>query len=166
MWEGENPFSNILNLLFVVTSFLRRHNIFFPSFLKKIIWTNLRKAGFNVSQPVSKQTKIPANSYPQGEGPASPREHDSCRRAYTPEMQDGPLSATYGVHTPERGCLRRLPGPRLTVTGGSMKGNKSRRWVRSHTHCALHGKSLLAAALYVNNCVCLIWLLLSRSLRD
>lgn len=59
----------------------------------------------------------------------------------TPEMQDGSLRATYGRHTPERGCLRRLRGPRLTVAGGSMKGNKSRRWVLFHIHCALHGKA-------------------------
>lgn len=74
---GKKNFLNLLNLLFVVTSFLRRHNIFFsPS--KKIIWTNLKKAGFNVSPTVSKQTKIPTNSYPQGEVYGSPSLHDSC----------------------------------------------------------------------------------------
>jgi hypothetical protein len=77
MWEGKK---NILNLLFVVTSFLRRHNIFFLS-SKKIIWTNLKKARFNVSQTVFKQTKTPTNSYPQGEVSGSPSLHDSCQGA-------------------------------------------------------------------------------------
>lgn len=77
MGRGKKTFKNLLNLLFMVTSFLRRHNIFFLS-SKKIIWTNLKKAGFNVSQTVSKQTKIPTTSHPQGEVYGSPSLHVSC----------------------------------------------------------------------------------------
>lgn len=89
MWEGKKTFSNILNLLFVVTSFLRRHNIFFFLLSKKVIWTNLKKAGFNVSQTVSKQTEILTNSYPQGEVSASPSVCDSYGRAYMPRCMMG-----------------------------------------------------------------------------
>lgn len=134
----------------MVTSFLRRHN-FFSSCLKKIIWTNLRKAGFNVSQTVSKQTKIPTNSYPQGEVSALPRVHDSCPRAYTPEMHDEPLNAMFGAHMSECGFLSRLPDPRLTVRGGISKEYKSWRWVIFYTHGALCGKSLLVAVLPITD---------------
>lgn len=74
-----------------------------------------------------------------------------------PEMHDGPLSAMYKVHTIE------VPDLRLTLRGGTPKGGETmRRWLIFHSHCALQGKTLLVAALYINNKVRQIYLLRSR----
>lgn len=49
------------------------------------------------------------------------------------------------------------------MRGGSPKGGETvGKWLIFHSHCALQGKSLLVAALYINNKVRQIYLLRSR----